>query len=101
IYMEGMTGLDVLAGCLDLKPDTLVVMMTGNPSVESSIEVLAAGAWDYLPKPFSATHLHILVGRAAHQVLANRESRPAGGEPQQVLQSGRSERVPLLGRSPA
>ena len=101
IYMESMTGLEVLAGCLDVKPETLVIMMTGNPSVESSIESLSAGAWDYLPKPFSATHLHILVGRAAHEVLANRESRPGSSVDQQVMQGARSEKVPLLGRSPA
>jgi len=84
-----------------MKPDTLVIMMTGNPSVESSIEALSAGAWDYLPKPFSATHLHILVGRAAHHVLANRDSRPSGSGDQQVTQGGRSEKVPLLGKSPS
>ena len=42
--------------------DTIVVVMTGNPSVTSSIEALRAGAWDYLPKPFSATHLQVLIG---------------------------------------
>ena len=74
IYMEGLSGLEVLAGCLELKPDVLAIMMTGNPSVESSVAALAAGAWDYLPKPFSATHLQILIGRAAHTVLTQRDS---------------------------
>jgi DNA-binding response OmpR family regulator len=32
-------------------------MMTGNPSVNSSVEALRVGAWDYLPKPFSGSHL--------------------------------------------
>ena len=36
------------------RTDTIVVVMTGNPSVTSSIEALRAGAWDYLPKPFSS-----------------------------------------------
>ena len=49
--------------------------MTGNPSVESSLEGLRAGAWDYLPKPFSATQLRVLIGRAAHAVLVARESQ--------------------------
>jgi len=49
--------------------------MTGNPSVESSVTALREGAWDYLPKPFSATHFQILVGRAAHAVVIARESR--------------------------
>jgi FixJ family two-component response regulator len=56
--------------------------MTGNPTVrlESSTR-LRAGAWDYLPKPFSASHLQVLVGRAAHAApgaRAPRDLRPAG-----------------------
>lgn len=98
LFMEGMSGLEVLAGCLELKPDTLAIMMTGNPSVESSVQALAAGAWDYLPKPFSATHLQILAGRAAHSVLAHRERDAAPDTPSLTL--GQSEKVPLLGRSP-
>ncbi|MGH7506592.1 MAG: sigma-54-dependent transcriptional regulator, partial [Longimicrobiales bacterium] len=98
IYMEGLTGLEVLAGCLEIKPDMLAIMMTGNPSVESSVSALAAGAWDYLPKPFSATHLQILIGRAAHTVLTQRES-DRGDHPQVPLPSSQAEKVPLLGRS--
>jgi DNA-binding NtrC family response regulator len=99
LFMEGMSGLEVLAGCLEAKPDTLAIMMTGNPSVESSVQALAAGAWDYLPKPFSATHLQILVGRAAHTVIAQREHDATPETPSLTL--GQSEKVPLLGRSPA
>ena len=51
--------------------------MTGNPSVTSSIEALRAGAWDYLPKPFSATHLQVLIGRASHAVMMS----PRGAGP--------------------
>ncbi|MCI0432484.1 MAG: sigma-54 dependent transcriptional regulator [Gemmatimonadetes bacterium] len=99
LFMEGLSGLEVLAGCLEAKPDTLAVMMTGNPSVESSVAALSAGAWDYLPKPFSATHLQILVGRAAHTVLANRDRERVPDAP--ALALGQSEKVPLLGRSPS
>jgi DNA-binding NtrC family response regulator len=99
IYMEGLSGLEVLAGCLELKPDMLAIMMTGNPSVESSVTALSAGAWDYLPKPFSATHLQILIGRAAHTVLRSRERAEETEQP--AFQHLHSEKVPLIGRSPA
>jgi DNA-binding NtrC family response regulator len=99
VFMEGLSGMDVLAGCMEAKPDMLAIMMTGNPSVESSVQALAAGAWDYLPKPFSATHLQILIGRAAHTVLAQRELDAAPDTPSLTL--GQSEKVPLLGRSAA
>ena len=98
LYMSQVPGLALLRAALDVRPDTLVVMMTGNPSVDSSIEVLRAGAWDYLPKPFSATHLQVLVGRAAHSVLVARETRALQGQLEQ--ENGNSEKVTVLGTSP-
>ena len=78
LYMPEITGLDVLQAALAQRSDTIVIVMTGNPSVASNVEALREGAWDYLPKPFSATHLEIVVGRAAHAVLVARESVPGG-----------------------
>src|SRR4029078_13461970 len=75
LYMSGVPGMTLLQAALTTDRDTLVIMMTGNPSVSSSIEALRAGAWDYLPKPFSATHLDVLLGRAAHAVVVARETR--------------------------
>src|SRR5256885_12060490 len=84
---------------LETHPETIVIVMTGHPSVTSNLEALQAGAWDYLPKPFSATHLQILLGRAAHAVMVARETREqqagGGGE------GGASDKVPLIGVSPA
>src|SRR5437660_1056013 len=99
LYMSQVPGLALLRAALDVRPDMLVVMMTGNPSVDSSIEVLRAGAWDYLPKPFSATHLQVLVGRAAHTVLVARETRALQGRLEQ--EHGNSEKVTVLGSAPA
>lgn len=75
LFMSQVSGLDILRAALTLDRGTIVVVMTGNPSVSSSIEALRLGAWDYLPKPFSATHLQVLVGRASHAVLQAREAR--------------------------
>src|SRR5260370_21539965 len=75
LYMEEVPGLRLLRVALEAHPDTIVIIITGNPSVDSSLEVLRAGAWDYLPKPFSATHLQILLGRASHAVIVARESQ--------------------------
>ena len=41
--------MDLLRAALHHHRDTIVVVMTGNPSVTSSIEALRSGAWDYLP----------------------------------------------------
>lgn len=81
LYMSDVSGVDLLRAALERDPGSIVIVMTGNPSVASNVEVLRAGAWDYLPKPFSATHLEIVIGRAAHAVMVARESAPAGDGP--------------------
>jgi DNA-binding NtrC family response regulator len=73
VYLEPVSGIDVLKAVMATSPSTLVVLMTGNPSVDSSIEAMRIGAWDYLPKPYSGTQLQLLVGRAAHAVSSRRE----------------------------
>lgn len=96
LFMSGVGGMELLRVCLEKNADTLVVVMTGNPSVESSIEALRAGAWDYLPKPFTAQHLQVLCGRAAHTVRVSRESRA-----ERRTRGGNSDKLVLLGRAPA
>src|SRR5437867_8178407 len=63
-FMGEVPGSELLHTALTTNPGTIVIIMTGNPSVASSLEALQAGAWDYLPKPFSGTQLQILIGRA-------------------------------------
>ena len=99
LYMTPVSGMDVLKAALAAHRDTIVVVMTGNPSVTTSIEALRAGAWDYLPKPFSATHLQVLVGRASHAVMVARETRDLRF--QLMKQNGNSDKIALLGVSPA
>src|SRR3989442_14129251 len=62
LYMSQVDGLALLRAALGTNHDTIVIVMTGNPSVESSVEALRQGAFDYLPKPFSASHLQVLIG---------------------------------------
>ena len=101
LYMADVSGLDLLAATLEAYPDTIVIVMTGNPSVESSVTALRAGAWDYLPKPFSATHFEILVGRAAHAVVVARESRKVDRRNSGVPTDSHSDQIRLYGQSSA
>jgi DNA-binding NtrC family response regulator len=74
LYLPDLTGIELVTAILAERPGTIIIVMTGNPSVVTNVEALRAGAWDYLPKPFSATHLEILVGRASHSLLVAKES---------------------------
>src|SRR6185503_9462238 len=97
LYMSQISGLQILQAALEAYKDTIVVVMTGNPSVTSSIEALRAGAWDYLPKPFSATHLQVLIGRASHAVMVGREAHDL--RLQLMKQNGQSDKIALIGIS--
>jgi DNA-binding NtrC family response regulator len=89
----------ILVTTLQQHPRTIVIAMSDRPSVRASVEILAAGAWDYLPQPFSATHLAVLVGRAAHAIVAARETRDV--RLRLLKENGNSEKILLLGIAPA
>jgi len=65
----------------DVGEATEFVVMTGITAVENVIAALREGVVDYLPKPFSATHFQVLLGRAAHAVSVARQSEAAEVEP--------------------
>lgn len=99
LYMSQVDGLTLLRAALETNHDTIVIVMTGNPSVESSVDALRQGAFDYLPKPFSASHLQVLIGRAVHTLLVARETR----ERQDTIERAHvhSDKPTLLGTAPA
>ena len=98
LYMTPISGMEVLKSAVEAHKGVIVVVMTGNPSVASSIEALRAGAWDYLPKPFSASHLQVLIGRAAHAAASAQNAKEI--KPSLVTQNGAGEPMALLGISP-
>jgi len=99
LYMSGVPGMDLLRTALEKNAEMIVIVMTGHPSVQSSIDALRAGAWDYLPKPFSATNLQVVLGRAAHAVIVGRETQELDLEMEHHDSGG--EKVTVLGSSPA
>src|SRR5438034_297341 len=99
LYMSQVDGLALLRAALGTNHDTIVIVMTGNPSVESSLEALRQGAFDYLPKPFSASHLQVLIGRAVHTLLVARETREQRDTLDQL--QVQSDKITLLGTAPS
>jgi len=96
VYMTPVSGIDVLKTVMATAPNTLVVLMTGNPSVDSSIEAMQIGAWEYLSKPYSGTQLQLLLGRAAHTVTTRRHAEGPALDSQEGSAGGL-----LIGTSPA
>ncbi|PYP25492.1 MAG: hypothetical protein DMD55_12400 [Gemmatimonadetes bacterium] len=99
LLMSQVPGMELLQAALDTNRDAVVIIMTGDPTLASSIAALQAGAWEYLPKPFSGTQLQILVGRASHSILIARDK--GGVQTAQRGRHGVSDKVTVLGASPA
>jgi response regulator RpfG family c-di-GMP phosphodiesterase len=64
IMMSGMSGLEMIPHVLRTAPDAVVIMISGVQTVESAIEALRAGAFDYIMKPFDIHHVEAAVSRA-------------------------------------
>jgi putative nucleotidyltransferase with HDIG domain len=64
IMMGGMSGLELVPRVLELAPDTVVIMISGVQTVESAIEALRAGVFDYVMKPFDLRQVDTVVSRA-------------------------------------
>ena len=65
LRMPGMDGLDVLAELREIDPNVVVVVITGYATVESAVEAMRKGAYDFVPKPFTPEALVEIVRRAA------------------------------------
>jgi signal transduction histidine kinase/DNA-binding response OmpR family regulator len=64
IKMPGITGIEVLQRVKAIDPSTQVIVITGYGSVETAVECMKLGAFDYIGKPFHLDEIGILVGRA-------------------------------------
>ena len=64
LLMPGMEGLEVLKAMKKMQPGALVIIITAYASVESAIEAMKIGAFDYLQKPFKNDELLLTVARA-------------------------------------
>ncbi len=64
ITMSGMTGLEMIPHVKVASPDTVIVMISGMQTIESAINALRLGAFDYLMKPFDLRQAEAAVARA-------------------------------------
>jgi len=74
INMGGISGLDLVPRILERTPDTVVVMISGQQTIDFAIEAMRAGAFDYITKPLDLRHVETAVKRALahHQLLTQK-----------------------------
>jgi len=63
IFMEGMSGLDLLQKIKEQRPDSYVVIMTAQDTMNNTIEAMRQGAYDYISKPFDLDDIFQLIER--------------------------------------
>ena len=74
IKMPDVTGLDLLRDVKQRSPETLVIIITGYASLQTTLEAVQLGAFDYITKPFLLGEVKLVVQRAVEQLNLEREN---------------------------
>src|SRR5213596_922908 len=96
LKMPGVAGTDILAAVREQDPETPVILMTAQASLQSAIQAVNQGAFYYIQKPFSNDDLVAICRRAAEQRLLKAENKQLK---QEIRRRERSGQVKPLGKS--
>jgi two-component system response regulator HydG len=75
LRLPGNSGLEVLREIKQRHPETLVIVMTGFATVQSAVQAMKLGAYDYVTKPFNFEELRLLLERASAHLKLTTENR--------------------------
>jgi DNA-binding NtrC family response regulator len=67
LKMPGLSGIDVLAQIKQMSPETQVIILTGHATVDTAVQALRHGAFDYLTKPCKWAELEMILNRVAER----------------------------------
>jgi len=84
-------GMQVLREAIEIDPDLLVIMITAHGTVESAVQAMKVGAYDYLMKPIEIEELRIVVKKALETLKLKRQASL------QLLESERRKDDPFIG----
>jgi len=96
LRMAAIDGMEVLRGAQRMTPETQVIVMTAYGTIESAVEAIRLGAYDFLAKPFKEDELLLRVGKAVEKRRLLGEVRLLAGEFRK-----RYGLEHIVGRSPA
>lgn len=85
LKMPGMDGLEVLKRIRMLNKPIQVIVITGYATVETAIEAMKQGAYDFIPKPFEPDQLRIVVNRAWEKINFIQEAKRLEQEKNRTL----------------
>ena len=93
LKMPGTDGMEVLKRIRQMDTAILVIVITGFATVETAIEAMKQGAYDFIPKPFEPEQLRIVVRRAAEKLQLTREAQALELERNQTLADLNTEKT--------
>ncbi len=73
IMMDGLDGIEVLKQAKEIRPDVLVMMLTGYGSLNTAVDALRLGAFDYMQKPCNKDELLMRTQRCVDHLVLNRK----------------------------
>jgi len=75
VRMPGLDGIELLARVKAISPETPVVVITAQGTIETAVEAMKRGAFDFLTKPFPGEKLRLTIERAREFARLQRENR--------------------------
>ncbi|MDY7037254.1 MAG: sigma-54 dependent transcriptional regulator [Thermodesulfobacteriota bacterium] len=74
LQMPGLSGIELLMAIKEYRPETEVIIITGYGTIESAVEALKLGSYDYIQKPIKMDHLKLLIDRIIDKRLLENEN---------------------------
>jgi two-component system response regulator AtoC len=96
LRMRDVDGLQVLRTFKSLRPETVLIVMTGFASMETVVDAMSAGAYDYISKPFRLDQMRLKVRQSLQYSRLLHENRDLRAKAQ-----SRDPRGEIIGSSPA
>ncbi|HYW48023.1 MAG TPA: hybrid sensor histidine kinase/response regulator [Bryobacteraceae bacterium] len=75
LKMPGMSGIEVISRVHEIDPQIVIIVITGYATIDTAVEAMKCGAYDFLPKPFSPDELRLIVNRGLERRRLSLESQ--------------------------
>jgi DNA-binding NtrC family response regulator len=75
LKLPGPSGIDVLRKLKEISPDTVGIVITGYGTVETAVEAMKLGAYEFIPKPFDMKRIKVIIRNALEQSSLASENR--------------------------
>jgi len=91
IDVEGMSGMELIPKLHSISPGTVVVIIGGKQDIETAIDAMRVGAFDYITKPLDIRHVDAAVQRALNHRSLIREKEQYRAQLEQLLEERTAE----------